>query len=73
MPRDTRALSSYRAGGAPALAREVDGAGWRGCGWGVVVLVDSGDEVVGGFRFRVQGVGEEERDVLAEGGVYKKG
>jgi len=66
MPRDTSALSSYRASGAPALAGEVDGAGWRWCGWGVVVLVHSRDEVIWSFCFRVQGVGEEEGDVLAE-------
>lgn len=69
----TSALSSYRASSAPALAREVDGARWRWCGWGVVVLVHSGDEVVGGFRFRVQSIREEEGDVLAEGGVYEQG
>jgi hypothetical protein len=68
----TSALSSYRAGSAPALAREVDGTRWRRRRWSVVVLVYSQDEVIWCFRFRVQRVGEEEGDVLAEGDVCEE-
>jgi len=73
LPSRLRDLSSYRASGAPALAGEVDGTGWRRRRWRVIVLVHSRDEVIWSFCFRVQGVGEEEGDVLAERCVCEEG
>lgn len=71
-PSEIGTLSPYRAGSAPALAGEVHRTGWWRRGRRVVVLVHSRDEVVWGLCFRVQRVGEEERDVLAEGGVCQE-
>ncbi len=70
---EARRLSPYRASRAPALAGKVDGTRWRRCRRRVVVLVHPRDEVVWCLGFRVQRVGEEEGDVLAEGGVCEEG